>query len=128
MKLILVVLLMAAAFGIAFLAVAGSGTRSGPFGDSVDLVIDDLRFTPNRVDARVGVPMTVRMISKSPHAHDVYFSSRHMPGLQGRQSYVAPGETQTLTLRFDRSGTHTFSCSQPGHAASGMTGAVFVRP
>lgn len=33
-----------------------------------------------------------------------------------------------ITLRFDEPGTHTFSCSLPGHAAARMTGAVFVQP
>jgi uncharacterized cupredoxin-like copper-binding protein len=31
-------------------------------------------------------------------------------------------------MTFDRPGTYPFQCTIPGHAASGMTGAVFVSP
>jgi len=31
-------------------------------------------------------------------------------------------------LTFDPPGTYTFLCTIEGHAASGMTGAVFVSP
>jgi uncharacterized cupredoxin-like copper-binding protein len=51
-----------------------------------------------------------------------------MPGLQGVEAILEPGETRTITLTFDQPGTHTFQCSLPGHAVAGMTGAVFVRP
>lgn len=95
---------------------------------SAEIVFDDLRFTPNQLDANVGVPLTVRLTNRGLEPHDVSFPSLHMPGLDGVESILAPGETRTITLWFDEPGTHTFICSVPGHAAAGMTGAVFVRP
>ena len=90
-------------------------------------VLEDLRFTPNRLDAKVGVPLTVRLTNAGTERHDLNFESLHMPGLAGVESILEPGETRTITLRFDTPGVHTFICTLPGHAAAGMTGAAFVR-
>lgn len=95
---------------------------------SAAVALEDLRFVPNRLEARVGVPLRVRLTNRGLDRHDLNFPSLHMPGLRGVQSILEPGEARTLTLRFDAPGTHTFICSLPGHAASGMTGAVYVRP
>lgn len=95
---------------------------------SAEIILEDLRFTPNRLDAKVGVPLVVRLTNRGRERHDLNFPSLHMPGLEGLESILEPGETRTITLRFDEPGTHTFICTLPGHAASGMTGAAFVRP
>lgn len=92
------------------------------------IVFEEMRFVPNRIDAKVGVPLMVRLTNDGRERHDLNFPSLHMPGLEGVEAILEPGETGTITLRFDEPGTHTFSCSLPGHAAAGMTGAVFVRP
>jgi uncharacterized cupredoxin-like copper-binding protein len=92
------------------------------------IVFEEMRFVPNRIDAKVGVPITVRLTNNGRERHDLNFPSFHMPGFKGVEAILEPGETRTITLRFDQPGSHTFSCSLPGHAAAGMTGAVFVRP
>ena len=97
---------------------AGSG--------SAEIVLEDLRFVPNRIDAKAGVPITVRLVNRGTERHDLNFPSLHMPGLAGVESILEPGETRTITLTFDQPGTHTFICTLPGHAASGMTGAAYV--
>lgn len=92
------------------------------------IVLEDMRFVPNRIDAKVGVPMRVQLTNRGTERHDLNFQSLHMPGLEGVESILEPGETRTITLTFDQAGTHTFICTLPGHAASGMTGAAFVSP
>jgi plastocyanin len=117
--LVLVVLL-------AILAVtACSGSQDGANG-SASIVLEDFRFTPNRIDARVGVPLTVQLTNRGTERHDLNFESLHMPGLGGVEAILQPGETRTITLTFDQPGTHTFICTLPGHAAAGMTGAAYV--
>ena len=126
MKLLVGVLAAALAIGVAALLVAGpsSGWSSGP----AAIVLDDVHFEPNRLDAKVGVPLTVRLRNEGSEQHDLSFPSFHMPGLEGVESILAPGETRLITVEFDESGTHTFICSLAGHAAAGMTGAVYVSP
>lgn len=92
------------------------------------IILEDLRFVPNRIDARVGVPATVVVTNRGTERHDLSFPSLHMPGLQGVEAILEPGESRTITLTFKQRGTHTFICTLPGHAAAGMTGAAFVAP
>ena len=103
------------------------GGASGATGPG-EIVFEDLRFVPNRIDAKAGVPLTIRLTNRGTERHDLSFPSLHMPGLAGVEAILEPGETRTITLRFDAAGTHTFVCTLPGHAASGMTGAAFVAP
>jgi len=110
------------------LALAGCQSRSAGVSGSDQIVLEDMRFTPNRIDAKVGVPLTVRLTNQGTERHDLNFEAIHMPGLGGVESILEPGETRTITLTFDQPGTHTFICTLPGHAAAGMTGAAFVAP
>jgi plastocyanin len=129
MKLIVLgVTLVVIAGGVMLVDGLRPQARTGAAGDWVDVVLQEQRFTPNRLDARAGVPLTVRLTNRSTDAHDLYFPSAHMPGLAGAQTYVEPGQTSTLTLVFDREGVHAFGCSLQRHAGTGMTGAVFVAP
>lgn len=121
------VIALAAVLFIA-IALAGCQTKSDSSSGSADIVLEDMRFTPNRIDAKVGVPLTVRLTNKGTERHDLNFEALHMPGLVGVESILEPGETRTITLTFDQPGTHTFICTLPGHAAAGMTGAAFVSP
>lgn len=127
--------LVAALLGVGLLAavvVTIVAVAPRPDGDggpgSVTVVLEDLRFRPNRLDAQVGVPLTLRLTNRGLERHDLNFPSLHMPGLAGVESILEPGETRTITLRFDEPGVHTFICTLPGHAAAGMTGVVVVRP
>lgn len=92
------------------------------------IVFEEMRFVPNRIDAVAGETVRVTLMNKGLQRHDLNFPSLHMPGLQGVEAILEPGETRTITLTFDQPGTPTFQCSLPGHAVAGMTGAVFVRP
>ncbi len=120
-----IVALVGVVLVVAIASLAGqslTGASSGP----AAIVLEDLRFTPNRLDAKVGVPLSVRLTNQGTQQHDLNFPSLHMPSLQGVESVLAPGETRMVTLEFDQPGTHTFICTLPGHAAAGMTGAVYV--
>lgn len=110
-----------------FVRVAGDFRGGGQASES-QIVFEDMRFVPNRIDAKVGVPLRVQFINRGTERHDLNFQSLHMPGLEGVEAILNPGETRTITLTFDQAGTHTFICTLPGHAAAGMTGAAFVSP
>ncbi len=113
---------------IVLVIIASKQSGSDATDRSAAIVFEDLRFVPNRLNAKVGMPLRVSLTNRGTERHDLNFQAIHMPGLQGVESILEPGETRTITLQFDTPGTHTFICSLPGHAAAGMTGAVFVRP
>ena len=115
--------------GFVFVAAITGWTGGQNAADSsIAIVLEDYRFTPNRIDAKVGVPVTVTLTNRGTQRHDLNFESLHMPGLGGVESMLDPGATFTVTLTFDQPGTHTFICTVPGHAAAGMTGAAYVAP
>jgi plastocyanin len=109
-------------------AIAGWSADYKTAAGSNVITFEDFRFTPNRIDAKVGVPVAVTLTNRGTERHDLNFESLHMPGLGGVESMLEPGTTRAITLTFDQPGTHTFTCSLPGHAAAGMTGAAFVTP
>ena len=113
---------------IILMIIASQRGNAGPDGQSGGIVLEDMRFVPSRLDAKVGVPLRVRLTNNGTERHDLNFPSLHMPGLEGVESILEPGETRSITLTFTEPGTHNFICSLPGHAAAGMTGAVFVTP
>jgi len=120
-----------AAFGLIAVVVAAAiaGTRvdgSGSGSGAIGIVLEDYRFTPNRIDAKVGVPITLILTNRGTERHDLNFESLHMPGLAGVESILEPGETRTITLTFVDPGIHPFICTLAGHAAAGMTGALYV--
>lgn len=121
-----------AAVGLGVLLIVGIGVISrgdagGASSGAVTITMEDLRFSPNQLSAKVGVPLTVRIVNAGRERHDLNFPSLHMPGLGGVESILAPGEIRTVTLKFDLAGEHAFICTLPGHAAAGMTGVVIVR-
>ena len=121
-------LVVVVVFAVLVVREASSGGDVNGNQGSATIILEDFRFTPNRIDAKVGVPMTVTLTNRGTMRHDLNFQSIHMPDLAGVEAILEPGKTQTIRLTFDEPGTHTFICSLPGHAAAGMTGAAFVTP
>jgi uncharacterized cupredoxin-like copper-binding protein len=125
-------LVIVAVVGVLAVWVWGAlGTLGGSRGSgsgTVDIALSEMSFTPNRIDARVGQTIRLRITNDGVQRHDLAFASGHMPGLAGAETILEPGETRTLTVKFDAPGVHKFGCSLPGHAAAGMTGAIFVSP
>lgn len=94
----------------------------------ITIVATEMRFSPNRIDVRVGQPITITIVNQGNERHDLAFAAGSMRDLQGIETLTMPGATTRLTLTFDRAGTYPFLCTLPRHAVSGMTGAVFVKP
>ncbi len=123
----LTVLIGLAVVVVVLIAIGAGGIGNSRSG-TIEISMYEMRFKPNQIYANVGVSITVRLSNVGNERHDLAFPSRSMPNLQGVESNLGPGESGTITLRFDEVGTHTFICTLPGHAAAGMTGVVFVRP
>lgn len=110
--------------GIWVMGAVGASQPPETAGGPVEIRLGEMSIAPNRIDARVGEPVTLRITNTSTSEHDIAFDSVHMEGLRGAQAILAPGETQTLVLTFETPGAHQFRCSIHGPAA--MSGAVFV--
>ena len=121
--------------GMAMLALVGLSACASqpPVGAAegnkqVEIVATEMRFSPNRIDARVGQSVLITIVNRGSERHDLVFQSIEMPDLRGVETLTMPGQSTRLRMTFDRPGTYPFLCTIPGHAASGMTGALFVSP
>lgn len=127
MKWIVIMFLAVGVLAMAGL-VAIANQRAAGDRDPVEINMTEMRFSPNRIDGRVGEPMILMIVNRGSLRHDLAFPPQSMPGLQGVETLTMPGESTRLTLTFESAGVYLFECTIPGHAASGMTGAVFISP
>ncbi len=93
---------------------------------SITVVMTEMRFTPNRIDAVVGKTITLYIENHGAQRHDLAFPALQMPSLKSVETALDPGQSTTVSLRFDQPGIHTFICTLPGHLAAGMSGVVYV--
>ena len=95
-------------------------------------------FSDSVLEARVGQPLTLRLLNRDPIDHEWIVGDdethrRHATGTEKRHDErptevsVAALTTMTTTVIFDRAGDYRFVCHLPGHEAYGMTGVVRVR-
>ena len=125
MKWIAIMFLAIGAFVLAgFVAIANPGAA----GEPVEIVMTEMRFSPNRIDARVGQPVVLIIVNRGSQRHDLAFAAGEMPNLRGVEALTMPGQSTRLTMTLDTAGVYPFLCTIPGHAAAGMTGAMYVSP
>ena len=130
MKAIAVVALAVGLFVVVGLSLVVSQRPAGAAvgNNPIQIVMTDMRFNPNRIDARVGQPVVLTLVNEGVERHDFAFPAIEMPGLRGIETLTMPGQSTHITLTFDKAGTFPFLCTIPGHATAGMTGALFVSP
>ncbi len=119
-------LVILASLALGGCATSGGGGGTGGGGTSTTIVYSEMRFDPNRIDAKVGQTITIHLVNKGAQRHDFAFPALNMPGFRSIETALEPGESTTITVKFDQPGIHVFICTLPGHAVAGMTGAVFV--
>ena len=102
---------------------------------------DDMRFTPDRIEVRVGETIRFVLQNDGQLRHELVLGEpeplrRHAAMMQMMPDMLhsgpniaslAPGERGELIWKFTRSGTVTFACLQTGHMEAGMRGAVAVQ-
>jgi uncharacterized cupredoxin-like copper-binding protein len=111
---------------VALLIFGCVGSPTGAGGAPLTIHETEMRFSPNRIDAKVGQSLVVRIVNDGAQRHDLAFPSLNMPNLKGVETELQPGQSTTITLMFDQPGVYTFVCTLPGHFAAGMSGAAFV--
>ena len=113
LRLIAVLIPGLAVVGIASLsACLPRGPAGAPAGgNAVQVVETEMRFSPNRIDTRVGQPLILTIVNQGSMRHDLAFPSSEMPGLRGVETLTLPGQSSSLTVTFDARGP-TPSCAR----------------
>ena len=96
---------------------AGAAPSAAPTRVAVKLV--DFRIQMSPAAVRPG-RVVFDVVNKGAVAHDLVFAKG------GRTRVLQPGQKQTITVSFSKSGAYRFFCSVPGHQALGMKGELGV--
>ncbi len=103
---------------------------------------DDMRFTPDRIEPRLGETLRFRIHNHGKLMHEFVIgtpveNARHaelmikFPNMEHDEPYmahVAPGKTGEIIWTFNRTGDFEFACLIAGHYQAGMIGTIKVSP
>lgn len=101
---------------------------------------DDMRFTPARIEVRLGETLRFRVTNTGRVMHEFVIgtpaeNARHaelmikfpdMEHDEPHMAHVAPGQTGEIVWTFNRAGRFEFACLIAGHYAAGMVGTINV--
>jgi len=101
----------------------GSSTATSTAALTVRVDARDFSFTLSRLSVPVGSSVRFVVANRGNTTHDFVVKGR-------RTRLLKPRQSQTMTVRFPRTGSFRFLCSVSGHARLGMRGtfAVGTRP
>jgi len=103
---------------------------------------DDMRFTPSRIEVRLGETLRLVMRNSGAVLHELVIGTQQeleehaalmqkFPGMEHDEPYMAhvkPGQTGEIVWTFNRSGEFDFACLIAGHFQAGMRGKFIVSP
>jgi uncharacterized cupredoxin-like copper-binding protein len=103
---------------------------------------DDMRFTPNHLDVRLGETLRLRATNRGQVMHEIVIGTRaelvehaemmkKFPNMEHDEPYmahVAPARRGDIVWTFNRAGDFEFACLIPGHFEAGMRGTIRVQP
>ncbi len=102
---------------------------------------DDMRFTPDRLEVKLGETVRLRVRNSGKLLHELVIGTprelaahaeqmlKH-PAMEHDEPYMAhvdPGQTGELIWTFNRAGEFEFACLIAGHFQAGMKGRITVR-
>nr|WP_246288414.1 cupredoxin family protein [Achromobacter pestifer] len=101
---------------------------------------DAMRFTPERIEVKAGETVRINVRNSGRIRHELvlgtdadlkahYDMMMKDPGMRHEEANAVSldaGKTGQIVWRFDKAGTVSFGCLEPGHYSAGMKGAVTV--
>ena len=101
---------------------------------------DTMRFTPDRIDVRLGATVRFRVRNTGKVMHEFVIgtpseNAQHaqlmmkFPNMEHDEPYmahVAPGKSGEIVWQFNRAGVFEFACLIAGHHSAGMVGTIHV--
>lgn len=102
---------------------------------------DDMRFSPSRIDVRLGETVRLVAINAGRVLHEIVIGTpdelkahaelmKKHPNMAHDEPYMAhvdPAQRGEIIWTFNRPGDFEFACLIPGHFEAGMTGKITVR-
>jgi uncharacterized cupredoxin-like copper-binding protein len=104
-------------------------------------MLDTMRFSPERIDAKLDETIRFRMRNTGRVMHEFVIGTRaenakhyeymkKFPNMEHDEPWMAhvpPGKTAEIVWKFNRPGDFEFACLIAGHYEAGMVGGIAVR-
>jgi uncharacterized cupredoxin-like copper-binding protein len=101
---------------------------------------DNMRFTPNRIDVKLGETVRFVVVNAGKVMHEFVLGTKKeldehaalmkkFPNMEHDEPYMAhvePGKKGEIVWTFNRPGEFDFACLLPGHYEAGMRGTINV--
>ena len=101
---------------------------------------DNMRFTPNRIDVKLGDTVRFVVVNAGKVMHEFVLGTKKeldehaalmkkFPNMEHDEPYMAhvePGKKGEIVWTFNRVGEFDFACLLPGHYEAGMRGTINV--
>lgn len=105
-------------------------------------MVDTMRFSPSRIDVRVGNTVRFRVRNGGNVLHEFVIGTsaanaehaalmKRFPEMEhdaAWMTHVPPGRVGEVLWKFDREGEFEFACLISGHYEAGMVGVIKVTP
>ena len=103
---------------------------------------DNMRFTPDRVEVKLGETIRFVIINDGTMLHEMVIGTKKeldehaalmlkFPNMEHDEPYMAhvdPGKKGEILWTFNRAGEFDFACLIAGHYQAGMVGKIQVKP
>lgn len=108
---------------------------------TIDMAMtDNMQFTPNRLDVKLGETIRFRVSNQGKVMHEMVIGTakelaahaemmKKFPNMEHDEPYMAhvsPGKREDLVWTFNRPGRFEFACLIAGHFEAGMKGTIEV--
>ncbi len=91
---------------------------------AIKLKVTASGFSPSNFTVKSGATVTLSVTSGDDQTHVFMMDDKSLSALAVG---LGPQETRVITFNAPKSGTYTFRCDVPGHAARGETGKMIVQ-
>ncbi|HEX6488796.1 MAG TPA: plastocyanin/azurin family copper-binding protein [Candidatus Dormibacteraeota bacterium] len=114
-----------AAFAVIVSASACGGSSNNPPAGSIVVKLSEFKFDPNTISHAHG-KITFFLENNGTSAHDMFIYDAAGNNEIAGSELVQPGNDSEFTVNMPTPGSYPFKCTQPGHAAAGMTGTLTI--
>ncbi len=117
------VLFVVLALCAALISACGGGGGGSTTGGGVTIkTSDDLKFTPNRINAKPGQTVEITFDNTGGKTEHDFVSADLKANVK-----IPAGQLTKTSITAPAAGTYNFICSIPGHKEAGMVGTIEVR-
>ena len=86
----------------------------------IRITADEFSYSPAQIQVHQG-EYKITVINEGGFPHGLAIVGR-----AERINYIEPNDTKNLLVKFDKAGSYTFYCPQPGHRGKGMEGTLKI--